>query len=277
MRIGFVTAVKLGLDCIEEISRLGGKLDLLITLSDNIATQKVGRIYLDDFAGKTTTRLHKTSHINHSNTVKAIEEADLDYLLVIGWSQLIGEEVFTKVKRSIIGMHPTILPNGRGRAPIPWTIIKDLKVSGVSMFELRREADTGPIFSVDRFPIASNETAATLYEKARASHVKLIRKNWFLLVSGNLKGEPQEEKFATYWEQRKPSDGEITKEMTVYEIDRLVRALTHPYPGAFLKKNDQKLIIWSGFITNVKNKRFGSNYLCRGDLCFEPMDYQWVD
>ena len=277
MRIGFVTAVKLGLDCIEEISRLGGKLDLLITLSDNTATKKVGRMHLDNFASETGVFLHKTDYINDSRTVKVIEEAELDYLLVIGWSQLIGDEIFKSVKHSIIGMHPTILPRGRGRAPIPWTIIKDIKVSGVSMFELSREADTGPIFSVDKFFIAPDENANTLYEKVRTSHKKLIRENWPLLVSGNLVGQPQNEEIATYWDKRKPSDGEITTKMNVYEIDRLVRALTHPYPGAFFIENRRKLMLWSGFITNVENKKFASNYLCRGDLCYEPVEYDWID
>ena len=277
MRIGFVTAVKLGLDCIEEISSLGGRLDLLITLSDNIAIQKVGRVYLDNFAIKTATWLHKTNNINESNTVKVIEKADLDYLLVIGWSQLVGPEVFKKVKRSIVGMHPTILPHGRGRAPIPWTIINDVKLSGVSMFELRLKADTGPIFSVDKFSIAINETATTLYEKVRISHIKLIRETWPLLMSGNLIGQMQDETFATYWHQRKPSDGEITNDMTVHEIDRLVRALTYPYPGAFLFDNGRKLMLWSGFVTDVQNKEFESNCLCRGNICYEPVDYEWLD
>ena len=34
--------------------------------------------------------------------------------------------------------------------------------------------------------------------------------------------------------------------MTTKEIDRLVRATTKPYPGAFVLKNKSKLIIWEG-------------------------------
>jgi methionyl-tRNA formyltransferase len=34
--------------------------------------------------------------------------------------------------------------------------------------------------------------------------------------------------------------------MTVGEVDRIVRACTHPYPGAFTDFQGQVLTIWSG-------------------------------
>ncbi len=33
-------------------------------------------------------------------------------------------------------MHPTLLPKGRGRASIPWAILKNLPETGVTMFRL---------------------------------------------------------------------------------------------------------------------------------------------
>ena len=39
-------------------------------------------------------------------------------------------------------MHPTLLPVGRGRAAIPWAIIKGLDKTGVTMFKLDEGVDT---------------------------------------------------------------------------------------------------------------------------------------
>lgn len=277
MRIGFVTAVKLGLDCLEEIERLGGNLDLLITLDNDTATKKSGRVQLDDFARRTGAPLHKTRHINEPSSIEAIRQAELDYLLVIGWSQLVAPEIFPLVKRALLGMHPTLLPEGRGRAPIPWTILKGLKRSGVSMFELRPEVDSGDIMATESFDVAPDETATTLYEKASRAHVALIRKTWPDLTEGTLRGRPQDETKATHWPQRRPEDGEITEQMSLEDIDRLVRATTHPYPGAFLVSDEKKCIIWSGQINEIKRSRFVMKQLARGDFCFEPLEYQWLD
>ena len=70
MKIAFATCVQLGRSCIEEILRLGGHFDLLITLKDDQARQKSGRIYLDDLAEKEGTPLLKIRHINDQETLR---------------------------------------------------------------------------------------------------------------------------------------------------------------------------------------------------------------
>lgn len=275
-RVGFVTVVQLGLDCLMEIHRLGGPIDLLITLDDETAKKKSGRIFLDHYAALSGAKLHKTSHINNPETIEAIREASLDYLLVIGWSQLISDDIFPLVKNPPLGIHPTLLPEGRGRAPIPWTILKGLKRSGVTMFELRPEADSGDIIAVEKFNVAPDETATTLYAKACKAHVSLIRDIWPDLLAGTLKGRAQDDSKATHWPQRRPTDGEITEELSLEEIDRLVRATTHPYPGAFVIENGRKLVIWAGAIQRLEGGEFTTPRLERGERAFVPTDFEWV-
>jgi methionyl-tRNA formyltransferase len=274
-KIGFVTSVHLGLDCLWEIHRLGGNIDLVITLKDDIAKKKSGRVFIDDFANMTGTPLHKTEHINSPDTIAAIRDASLDYLLVIGWSQLISKDIFALVKQAPLGMHPTLLPEGRGRAPIPWTILKGLRRSGVTMFELSLEADTGDIVAVEEYDVSPDETATTLYEKARLAHVALIRKVWPGLLSGGLRKRPQDNANATYWPQRKPADGEITPALSLEEIDALVRASTRPYPGAFVILDGRKLVIWAGSIEKAEENKFVLAELTREDRTFVPTEYEW--
>lgn len=275
-RVGFVTAVQLGLYCLNEIQRLGGPIDLLITLEDEIATKKSGRVSLDEYAALAGAHLHKTSNINNPHTIQVIREAALDYLFVVGWSQLISPEIFSLVKHPPLGMHPTLLPEGRGRAPIPWTILKGIRRSGVTMFELREEADSGDIIAATEYEVALDETATTLYAKACSAHVSIIRRIWPDLLTGTLAGHAQDESRATHWPQRRPSDGEITEELSLEEIDRLVRATTRPYPGAFVIENNRKLVIWAGAIQILPATGFCIPMLVRGDRAFVPTDFEWV-
>ena len=50
MNIAFTTCVRLGRSCIEAIYDLGGRLELMVTLRDDLARGKSGRAYLDDLA-----------------------------------------------------------------------------------------------------------------------------------------------------------------------------------------------------------------------------------
>ena len=59
---------------------------------------------------------------------------------------------------------------------------------------------------------------------------------------------------ASIWPGRKPEDGEINLKGSVYDAEKLIRAVTHPYPGAFYYQNGIKHIIWSAKIIKDKEK-----------------------
>ena len=248
MRIGFITCVRLGESCLEELAALGANLVYLGTIHDGIAPNKSGRIYLDDFADAHHVPLHKFRNMNDPDSLEVIEASDLDWLYVIGWSQMAKAEVLSIPRRGVLGIHPTLLPQGRGRASIPWAIIKGLHETGVTMFKLDEGMDTGPILGQVVVPVAADETATTLYEKVAEAHRTLIRATYPGMADGTIELVAQNDAQATEWPGRKPSDGRLDPaSMTSAEIDRNVRALTHPYPGAFVHLGDgQVLRIWKG-------------------------------
>jgi len=246
MKFGFVTCVQLGLACMEEIYRVGGSLDLVITLRDDLARKKSGRIYVDDFCVGHGIEVVKIRHINDPEAIAAIREYDIDWLFIIGWSQIAGKEVLEAPKCGCLGMHPTLLPKGRGRAAIPWAILKGLEQTGVTLFKLDEGVDTGPILAQEIIPIGHRETATSLYQKVALAHRTLIGRVWTDLVNDRLKLHPQDNTQATEWPGRKPEDGVILPHMTTVEVDRLVRAVTHPYPGAFVDIEGQRYVLWFG-------------------------------
>lgn len=249
MKIAFTTCVRLGLDCIEEILNIGGNIDLLVTLKDEKARNKSGRIYLDGTAEKYNIPLLKINNINDEETIKAVREKEIDWLFVIGWSQIVKKELLSVPKKGCVGIHPTLLPEGRGRAAIPWAILKGLKKTGVTMFKLDEGVDTGDILAQLEIPLDGNITATELYEKVEKAHVQLIRDNWADIINDTIKPIKQDETKATVWEGRKPEDGELSHAMTMEEASRMVRAVTRPYPGAFYIEDGRKVTVWSARTT----------------------------
>ena len=252
MKFAFVTCVQIGLSCMEAIYDVNGSLDLIISIPDEKAKKKSGRIYVDEFAAKHNVPVVKSNHVNDAAVIEAIKAHDIDWLFIIGWSQIASKEVIQSAKIGAIGAHPTLLPAGRGRAAIPWAIIKGLDVTGVSFFKMDEGVDTGLILRQEEVPIQPTETALTLYNKVNAAHETLIKKLFVDLQNNNVEGKVQDESKATYWEGRKPKDGEVSEIMSVNEVDRLVRATTKPYPGAFITRGDKKVIIWKGIMAKQK-------------------------
>ena len=86
MNIAFTTCVRLGRSCIEAIYDLGGRLELMVTLRDDLARGKSGRAYLDDLAREHGVPLLKVGHINDPEVPEALARHRIDWLFIIGWS-----------------------------------------------------------------------------------------------------------------------------------------------------------------------------------------------
>lgn len=246
MKFAFCTCVQIGLSCIKSIYRINGNLDLLITLHDKKGRNKSGRIYLDEFANDRNITIIKVNHINDNNAIEAIKAHNIDWLFIIGWSQIASKGIIETPSKGVIGAHPTLLPEGRGRAAIPWAIIKGLDTTGVTFFKMDEGVDTGPILGQEEVQIEKEETATTLYDKVNKAHEIIIQKIIKKLHNNEILEIIQDESRATYWEERKPEDGQLFFDMPLDQADRLIRATTKPYPGAFIMIKNKKYIIWSG-------------------------------
>ena len=273
-KFGFVTCVQLGMDVMEEIYDVGGELSLALTLEDDQAADKSGRVYLDGFAGERDIPLVKVRHINDSEAVAAIEKYELDRLFIIGWSQIASAEVLAAPTDGCVGMHPTLLPEGRGRASIPWAILKGLRETGVTMFEMDEGVDTGPILAQHRIPLAPETDASQLYASALMAHRRLIRDHWEALSEGAIKSRPQDPTAGTTWPGRTPADGQLLPSMSVEDALRLVRATTHPYPGAFWRTPMGTLRVWKA--RRHMSLSEGPLFDCL-DGTVEAVEYRWED
>lgn len=249
VRVAFTTCVQLGYSCIEKILDMGGKPDLLITLRDERAREKSGRVYLDKLAQDHRIPLLKIDNINDQAVLDAVKSMKIDWLFVVGWSQIVKPELLSLPHKGCIGMHPTLLPMGRGRAAIPWAIIRGLDKTGVTMFRLDEGVDTGDILGQVEIPLTEHTTATQLYQQVDEAHIALLEKYWHDIKGDCLRVQKQDETRATVWEGRRPEDGQLYHTMTMQEADRMVRAVTHPYPGAFYWEGNKKVVIWSAQMT----------------------------
>lgn len=274
MKFAFTTCVQLGRSVIEKIYEMGGGFEFLVTLKDDIAKNKSGRVYIDDVAEKYNIPLIKVENVNGQEVIDAIKEYGIDWMFIIGWSQIAKKELLYAPKKGCIGMHPTLLPKGRGRASIPWAILKGLDKTGVTMFRLDEGVDTGDILGQVEIVLDQAMDAAGLYDRIIDAHVCLIEKYWKDLVKGTITLMPQDNSTATEWPGRHPEDGELKHEMTVKEAERLVRAVTHPYPGAFYMNDSRKIIVWSAQISNKPSEKEGTDSFRCLDGYLIPVDWE---
>jgi methionyl-tRNA formyltransferase len=187
-------------------------------------------------------------HVASSNSPEACARVTAlapDYTFVIGWSQICGPEFRAAASGQVLGYHPAALPRLRGRATLPWTILLDEKIAGSSLFWIDDGVDSGDILAQRFFHVAPRETAASLYAKHMATLRSILGEALPRLAAGEQPRTPQDAALATYATRRRPEDGRIDWSRPAAEIDRLIRAVGRPYPGAFTELAERRFTIWS--------------------------------
>lgn len=245
MRVALISCVESGRRALETLIGLGADIRAIVTLQDDLVAHASGGVQLSPLAEMCGIPCLKIRNINDAGSVGFLRQLCPDLIFVIGWSQLLGREVLAIPPGGVIGFHPTLLPKGRGRAPIPWTLIHGIQRSGATLFYLDEGVDSGDIIGQREFDIGIEDTAEIVYQKAVAILVELLHTYFPLLMQGRASRTPQDHHRATYWSQRRPKDGWIQWKRPRLDVYNWVRGLTHPYPGAFTSFEGRKLIIWS--------------------------------
>ena len=241
MRTVWISFDVIGRRCLEAAREAGAEVAAVVTLPGPIDPNRSGQVAFDDLHAPVI----ETSDVNSPETVAAVREASPDAVFVVGWSQLVRDELLALAPQGVYGMHPSLLPRHRGRAPIPWAILSGLAKTGVTLFEIvDPTADSGPILGQVEVEVAPDETATTLYDKLLDAHVELIREHVPRIADGTAQRLPQDAARASAWPKRTPADGIIDWETRALYLGDWIRAQTRPYPGAFTYLGGEKVVVW---------------------------------
>ena len=245
MRTVWVSFDTIGRDCLEAAAEAGAEIVGVVTLPGPVDPSRSGQCAFDDVAARLGAHVHETRDVNADGTVAFVGGLEPALIFVVGWSQLVRQPFIELASEGVFGMHPTLLPRHRGRAPIPWTILSGLARTGVTLFEIvDPTADSGAIVGQIEVPVSADETATSLFARLAEAHVALVRDLVPQLLGRVAPRVPQDASRASAWSKRSPADGIIDWETRAPYLYDWVRAQTRPYPGAFTFLGDEKVIVW---------------------------------
>lgn len=244
MRVVLVGAVDSTQIALEKLVEQGVAPVALFTLPLSKSERHSDFTHLKPVAEKYGVPVVEVSNINSPEALDKIRFLQPDYLFIIGWSQICHQELLSIPRIGSIGCHPAPIPENRGRAVIPWTILQNRKDTAMTLFWLDKGIDSGDILLQDKFSVADDETATTLCDKHNNSLIKMFSEVIPLLKEGKGQRIKQDNKGATYCAKRGPDDGFIDWNLSAQSIWTLIRAVTKPYPGAFSFYQGERLTIW---------------------------------
>jgi len=188
-----------------------------------------------------------TKDINNKETEEWIRQQNPDVIIQCGWSQIFKSNILKIPKRYCLGIHPSPLPVGRGAAVLNWKILEsdgNPVPWGNSLFIMEEKTDTGAVLEFRSFVIEPRDNIRTIYHKVDQTAVDMVRMAIPKIANRLEIKLPQDKALATRYYKRSPEDGKIDLSWSATKINDYVRALTHPYPGAFVETRFGKLSLW---------------------------------
>jgi methionyl-tRNA formyltransferase len=197
-----------------------------------------------DLARKKGIPLHLNADFKSENDIEVFAALKPDLILSFYYRDLIPAVAFEQARLGAYNMHGSMLPKYRGRAPVNWAVALGEKETGATLHVMTALADAGDIVDQEPVAIGPDDSAADVQARVRDAAVLVLGRHLDALYAGTAPRKPQDKSAATKFGRRRPEDGEIVWSRPAADIHNLVRAVSHPYPGAYAAVGGATLRIW---------------------------------
>jgi len=164
--------------------------------------------------------------------LEQLRTAKPDLIAVAAFGQILPQSLLDIPPYGCLNVHTSLLPKYRGAAPIQRSILNGDLETGVTIMRIEAGLDSGDILSMERTPIAAEDTSATLHDRLASIGARLLDRTIPEWVAGKIVPQPQPHELATHAPKIRKEEGWIDWSLPAMRIANLVRGLT-PWPGAF--------------------------------------------
>lgn len=228
MRIGVAATPDVAIPTLNWLLQSEHVIDLIISQPDRPAGR--GRLLqqsaVSDWA--VTNQIAVLKPEDSQELIGKIE--DLDLVLTVGYGVLLPLNVLVLPKFGFLNLHFSLLPAYRGAAPAQRALLNGETMTGVSVFQLEKGMDTGPIFAQESLEIQPSWRSFELLKHLAELGPSVVQRSLEMIKNGESpKAQAGAVSIAAKIEKAE-ARLDFTKDLT--DISNAVRAFTYE-PGAW--------------------------------------------
>ena len=181
--------------------------------------------------------------VRRPEVVEQLRAIHPDTMVVVGYGQIIPQNIIDIPRLGIVNVHASLLPKYRGAAPIQWAIANGEDFTGVTTMSINAGLDTGDMLLKWRTAIGPEENALELSPRLAQAGADLLIDTLAGLESGSLQSQPQDDKEASLAPILKKEDGQIDWHQPATTIFHRARGFL-PWPGAYSRFRGKFFHVW---------------------------------
>lgn len=155
-----------------------------------------------------------------------------DIIVANNWRTWLPPEVFDLPPHGTLNLHDSLLPAFTGFSPVPWALISGAKEVGLTAHRMDGGLDTGDIAAQRSVPIGPRSTGTELVRATSELIPEVLLDALAQIEAGTVVWRPQDLEQRTFFHRRTEFDSLIDWTWPAEDLDRLVRAMSDPYPSA---------------------------------------------
>lgn len=252
MRVVFFGFQTWGVKTLQALIDLGHDVPMVVT--HPTSTESYKAIFSDsveELAQAHDIPVHLTMRADHE-TIDLVKRSEPDVIVVNSWYTRMTEELYDLPPYGTLNLHDSLLPKGTGFSPVIWSLISGEAQIGLTVHRMDEDLDTGDILVQHSLPIGPNDTGTELVERGIALIPGALKEAFAALESGNPQWRPQNKATRTYFHKRSERDSLIDWTWSAEDLERLVRALSAPYPSAFTCYRGERIEVLAAKVSEIR-------------------------
>ncbi len=169
---------------------------------------------------------------------------ELDAAVVAAYGLILPMPILEAPREGCLNVHGSILPRWRGAAPVQRAILAGDEVTGVTIMQMERGLDTGPMYRL-RETAVDGKTAGELTQELSRIGAELMVE--VLEELPGLSAVAQPEEGVTYAAKIEKHEARLDFSRPAEEVERQVRAFA-PVPGAFFEYAGERIKMLSAAV-----------------------------
>jgi methionyl-tRNA formyltransferase len=248
MRLIFLGTPAFAVPTLDAMARAGHDIPLVVTQPDRPRGrgQTPAAPPVKEAALRLGVEVYQPERVRRPEAVDRLRAIAADAMVVVGYGQIIPQNVIDLAPLGIINVHASLLPKYRGAGPIQWSIVNGETRTGVTTMRIDAGLDTGDMLLKAETEIAPDETAVDLGRRLAVMGADLLVET--LARIREIVPEKQDSAQATHAPLLKKEDGVIDWSRPAVAIHNQVRGL-QPWPSAYTTFRGQTLHIWKSRVT----------------------------
>lgn len=171
-------------------------------------------------------------HLSDEDFFKKYSEIHPDLAIIVAYGKIIPERYLSITPRGTLNIHPSLLPAYRGPSPIQSTIMSGESTTGVTLTEVDKEMDHGPIIATLPYEIPENAYAPEIFEALSKVGANLLKQPLSDYLNQKITPREQDHSQATFTRMISRDDGKIDWHQSIKKVYNKIRAL-NPEPGTW--------------------------------------------